>query len=346
MEVIETKIESGLQILDRRESKLIELADKYKDLRIAGVEDKEGYKKVREARIELKNERVAVENDAYSLRENAIKFQKTVVAREKELVGIISLTEKTLQAEEDNYKQALEAIRQEKDRKEKEKIQNRINSLAKFNCAIDLYDATVMPDDKFNELLTQAEIDFNAEQERIANEKAEAERLRAEEYERLRSERIELEKQKAEQAKREQELQLQEVERIDAAKKRQEEIWLENQKIADERRKLEEEKRQHEQQIRLEQAKKEAAERARIEEHERVKREAEEKIERERLAKIEAERQESLKPDKEKLYQYARALMEIPTPELSHNDAVKILREISERVVSTSEFIHDKAKSL
>ena len=356
METVEVK-ETALKILDERESGLIALADQFKDLKINGVEDKDGYKKVRQARIELKNARVEVQNDAKALRENAVKFQKTVIAREKELILITLQTEESLQREEDQYNQALEAIRVEKDRKEKERIQNRIASLAKFNYAVDLYEVTTMPDDKFNELLTQVEIDYNKEQERIAQEKAETERMRNEEAERLRLEREALAKQKAEQEARELELQRQEHERKAEATKQAEAIQkeyeefrakkkAEQDKLDAERNALIEEKRKHEEQIRLEQAKKESAERARLEEQDRIKREAEEKAECELLTKIEAERQEALKPDKEKLYEYAKTIMAIPVPELSHKDAKQIVGEISERVVQTSEFIHDKAIAL
>jgi hypothetical protein len=338
MEMLQTK-ESSLQILDKRESKLIELADKYKGLTIAGHDDKEGYKKVREARIELKNERVAVENDAYELRENAIKFQKSVIAREKELVAIISTTEKNLQEEETKYTKALEAIRVEKERNERDRIQNRIKALAKFKYALDLYEVSTMPDDKFNELITQVEIDFNTEQERIAAEKAEEERLRVEEYERLRSERIALEKEKAEQLAREKELRLQEIDRAEKARQ-------ENEKIAAERRRFEEEKRQHAEAIRQEQVKKEAAERAKIEEEEKAKREAKELANALERDKREAIRQEALKPDKEKLFQYAKTLMAVPLPELTHKDAVEIGKEIAERVVQAAEFIHDRAQRI
>lgn len=346
MEAVEQKIESSLQILDQREAKLIELADKYTGLTIAGVEDKEGYKKVREARIELKKERVAVENDAYDLRESAVKFQKAVVAKEKRLVAIIYKTEKTLQEEEAKYQKALEEIKIKKDREEKERIQNRINSLAKFGRAIDLYDATTMPDDKFNELLTQAEIDFNAEQDRIAQEKAEAERLRNEEAARLKAEREELARQRAEieAAQRKADLEL-------AERSRKEREWIEEQnrikaeQLA-ERKKLDDEKRKHEEQIRLEQAKKEAAERARIEEQERIQREEQEKIERERLAKLEAERQEALKPDKEKLMQYAHELMSVPVPVLNHKDAQKLKGSIADRVMEAVLFVQQTAKNL
>lgn len=287
--------EFGLSVLDKRESKLIELADKYKDLKIKGAEDKDGYKKVREARIELKNERVAVENDAYALRENAIKFQKAVITREKQLVGIISSTEKTLQDEEDKYKKEIEAIRVEKERKEQERIQNRINALAKFNYAIDLYDASTMLDDKFNELLSRAEVDYKDLQEQIAQAKADEERKRKEEAEQLEQQRKELAKQKAESIAQAEAIQKEYQEHHAAVK-------AERAKMDAERAALAEEQRKHQEQIRLEQAKKEAAEKSRIEAEQKAEREAKEKIERERLEKLETERRELLKPDKEKLY--------------------------------------------
>lgn len=333
--------ENGLQILDQREAGLIALAEQYKDLRINGVDDKEGYKKVRQARIELKNARVAVENDAKALRENAIKFQKTVIAREKELVSITLGTEESLQGEEDRYNEAIETLKIEEEKKEKARIQNRIVALAKFNYALDLYEVTTMTDDKFNELLTQVEIDYNKEQERIANEKAETERMRNEEAARLKAEREEIERIRKENEARTRELLRQEEERIAAEKKRLDELLAEGERIKKEREQFEKEKQRHEEAIKLEQAKKEAAERARIEEQSRIKREAEEKAERERLAKIEAERQESLKPDKQRIIKFANQLTHVPFPGGEYQEESKELlmwidtelKKLSEQIV-------------
>jgi hypothetical protein len=353
METIEQKTETGLQILDEKEASLVELSQKFRGLKITSASDRDGYKAVREARIALKNARVQVEKDGKALRDNAVRFSKRVIEREKELIKIIEPTEFELRVQEEEYEKALEAIKIEKERKEKERIQNRIQSLAKFNYALDLYDVSTMPDDKFNELLTQVEIDYNAEQERIAAEKAEQERLRNEEAERLRSEREEIARQRAEleAAQRKADLELAERSRkerewIEADNKRKAEMQAERDRIEAEQKKLKEDKRQHEEQLRLEQAKKEAAERARLEEINRVKHEAEEKADRERLEKMEAERQEALKPDKDKLMTYAHALMSVPFPELTHKDAVKVKNTITDHVNQSVKFIQDKAGQL
>lgn len=345
METIDMK-ETGLQILDEKETSLIELSQKFKGLRIKGVDDKEGYKAVREARITLKKARVQIENDGEALRENAVRFSKRVIQRQKELIKIIEPAEWELSVQETEYEKALEAIKIEKEREEKARIQNRITALGKFNYALDLYEVTTMPDDKFNELLTQVEIDFTKEQERIAAEKAETERMRKEEAERLRLEREALAKQRAEleAAQRKSDLEL-------AERSKKEREWIEEQNkkkaaIEADRLKLEEEKRQHAEALRLEQAKKEAAERARIEEQDRVKREESERLERELVAKIEAERQEALRPDKEKLYQYGKAIAAIQIPELSHKDAKKIIGAVTGRVNTVVDFINETIKEL
>lgn len=65
MESIEVKTEMSLSVLDQREASLMALAASAKDLTIVGPEDKMGYKLVREKRIELKAERVQVQNDGF-----------------------------------------------------------------------------------------------------------------------------------------------------------------------------------------------------------------------------------------------------------------------------------------
>lgn len=339
-------MENSLAVLDAREQGLIKLANDLKGLTISGLEDREGFLKVSEARKSLKSERVQIEKDAKQLRDSAVKFQKAVIAREKELIGIIEPTENELYQEEEKYKKLKAEQEREKEKQAIQKTQDRVNKLAKFGKAMDYFELKHLSDERFNEIATQAEIDFNTEQEKIAQEKAEAERLRAEEYERLRAERIALDLQKAEQERKERELRQQDIERVEAERRRQEDIKAETDRIQKEREELEREKRQHEEQIRLEKAKKEAAERARIEEQERIKREEKEKIERERLAKAEAERQEALKPDKDKLMQYAHNLMSVAFPDLIHDDAKKISDGVKSKVVQVVAQIQKTANGL
>jgi hypothetical protein len=347
----------SIEVLNQRENSLIALAASAKDLTITGPDDKAGYKAVQEKRKELKAERVSVENDAYDLRENAIKFQKTVIKREKQLVAIIAEEESRLSGLEDTYDQWQAEIKRKKDKEENERIQKRVDALSKFGYAIDFYEAKIMPDENYEALLGHAEAEWIKDQERIAAEKAEEERLKKEEEERLKLEREELAKQRAEQDAREKELQRQEAERLEIVRKQEEQFKRESERyrkeqeaiqaqIQADREKFESEKRKYEESVRLENARKEAAERARLDEQNKIKREAEEKEQRERKAKEEATRQEALKPDKEKLLAYAAGLSSIPTPILKDSECCEVLGYAIEKLTVVEQYIKDQVSKL
>lgn len=346
-------IETELQKFDVTIEALQELVAPVKDLKINGADDREGFIKVREARLMLKNKRVEIERNGKSLREFSVKFQKAVISRENELTGIIESEEQRLKGEETRYEQERERIRLEEERKEAQRVQNRIDALSKLGWAIDFYEAKIMPDEDFVKLYNTAEEEFNREQQRIAAEKAEAERIRKEEAEQMQREREELERQKAEQRKREQELaaerkelELQQLEKEAAIKAEQQrqrkEFEAQQAQLAKERDALEAEKRR----IADEEEKKNAAERARLAEIERAKREEEERIEGERLAKLEAERQEALKPYKEKMNDFANDLLKSVLPEADDNASIKLNIEVFDFLSKLSDHIKSKIKSL
>lgn len=372
---MEATTEISLEVLNERENSLIALAATAKELIIAGVDDKEGYKRVREKRIELKNERVSIQNDAYDLRENAVKFQKTVIKREKQLVAIIEVEEKRLSTLEDDYDQQIEEIRKQKEREENARIQARVDALAKFNHGIDHYDAKVMPEENFQALLGEAEAEWLREQQRIADEKAEQERMRQEEEARRQAEREELARQRAEnervakeQAEREailqadrERIQRDQEEREAAIKAEQERVAkVDREREAEfqrkmaakeaelqaERKRLDDEKRRMEEERRIEEARKESAERARIEEQERIKREAEEQAEGERLAAIEAARKEARRPDKEKLQSLATAFRSFTLPDLISEEANDIKGDVAEKLCDIADYIHLQIEDL
>lgn len=80
---------------------LTELANKYASLTINGVDDTAGYAIVDEARKDLKKKRVLIKNTGKELRQEAVDFQKKVIAVEKELIGIIEPLELELKAKQD-----------------------------------------------------------------------------------------------------------------------------------------------------------------------------------------------------------------------------------------------------
>ena len=334
---VQTYIETGLSILDEKEETLKALAEQFQGLTVAGLEDKDGFDKLRKARITLKNERVSIKNAAEELRAPAVKWQKKVIEREKQLVTIIEPVEDELHAEEKRIDVLKEEARKQKEMLEAKILQDRLNALAQYNFAADWVEVKHMTDDQFDEMLAHAKNLHEEELKRQAELKAEEERKRKEEEECLRLEREELTRQRAEQEAREAELQRQEQERIAAERKRQEgirkeeeerqaAIRVEREKLEAERRAIEEEKRKHEEAIRIEQARKEAAERAKIEEQARIKREAEEKAEAEHREMLKAERQERLKPDKDKLTDYVNRIIELS------NDVVGFKEEASQHL--------------
>ncbi|MDR0607823.1 MAG: hypothetical protein LBG52_05800 [Candidatus Peribacteria bacterium] len=82
-------------------AELTSLAEKYREIEIQGIEDKEGLARCKEARIDLRTKRTTLEKIGKGLRQDAIDFQKAVIAKEKELIGIIEPLEKELKEKED-----------------------------------------------------------------------------------------------------------------------------------------------------------------------------------------------------------------------------------------------------
>lgn len=72
------------------------LKQKYQKLEINGVEDKAGYAIVNEARKDLKAKRISITKLGKDLRDDANRFAKAVIEREKELIAIIEPLEESL----------------------------------------------------------------------------------------------------------------------------------------------------------------------------------------------------------------------------------------------------------
>lgn len=339
MEVLELSKESGLRIIEEKESMLLQLANDFKGLKINGVDDKEGFNKVDAARKKLKAERVQIENDAYTLRESALKFQKTVIQREKELIGIIKPIEAELFVETTRITEEKDRLKKEDDDRKNKIIQDRIDALNKFNYAIDYSIVSKISDEQYNEIISGAKVDYETEQNRLSEIKAEEDHKKKSEEDRLKAEREELDKLRLEQEKKESDFKAEqdrlrkERDEFDAKvraeqKRKEDELKAEQDRIDSERRKLEEEKR-------IEQAKKDAIENARKEQEET-----------ERLEKLEIERQETLKPDKQKLIDVAHTLMSIELPVLNHDDAKVLGDWIAKSIVKLSGEINNKAAKL
>src|ERR1700739_2536063 len=95
-----TPIDAGLQKQGVTEEALAKMEAEYSVLTISGIDDKEGYKRVNEARIACKNTRVLTEKFCKAGREDAVKIQKAWIEKEKAIIGRISKTENYLAAQQ------------------------------------------------------------------------------------------------------------------------------------------------------------------------------------------------------------------------------------------------------
>jgi len=229
-------ITSQLTKFEFKKEELQVLAKEYSLLTIEGVDDKEGYSKVHEARMTLVRKRTSIGKVVKELKDVANTFKKSVDERGDEFVEIIQPTENLLWDRESAIDRQKEFIKAEKQRLEDEKIQERINQLAAVGQVADYVTIKGMTEDQFIEELTEAINLHNAklnrekeerEAKRIQDEKDEiirlenerlANQLRKEEEEKNRIERERLAKIQEEQDIKEKALR-QEQEKFEADRK-------------------------------------------------------------------------------------------------------------------------------
>jgi hypothetical protein len=270
------------------EAALKKLVEGTKDITV--ITNAAGYQQVHAARMVLKNERIAIEKDGKKAREEAVAFGKAVIVEQDRLIAITASEEQRLQGLQDDWDDARKREKEAKEAAERARIaaiQERIDwirqqpleaageSAAEIEQRIQAIVALPI-DGTFAELEQQAEGAKATTLIRLRAAHAKALALEAEQK-RLAEERAELARQKAEEEAR----QAAERARIAEAQR------LENEVLARERARMAEEER-----VAREAREKEAAEqRARLAEEERQARAARERdteLERQRLAREEA----------------------------------------------------------
>lgn len=287
----------------KQDAAIAKLREQYMPLKINGLEDKEGFAKVHEARMIVKNTRVSVEKKRVELKSDALAYGRAVDAEAKRLTELLSPLESHLESEEHAIVQERERIKKEAERKRQAIIQNRVDQFMACGVVPNITDVAALTDGQFAESLAAAqklkeEREAAAEAQRKADE--EAAEKRRQEAAALTEERAALAKIRAEQE-------------AEAAR------------LAAERRKIEEAEAAKRRAEELEQAKKDAAERARVETEQRLAREAAEakaaedaRIAREKAeaeaaeaARIKAEQE---RPQRQKLAAIADAVEAIDVP--------------------------------
>lgn len=281
----------------KQDAAIAELAAKYGNLRINGLDDKKGFADVHNARMEVKSTRVAVEKKRVELKADALAYGKAVDSEAKRLFAMLEPIETHLEAEENVVVEAREKIKRAAEEARRVKLQHRLDCLAACGIVGNPQATEAMSDEAFDSNLATVRTAFE---------------------ERINAERIAAEKRKAEEVAL-----AAERERLAAIQKAQHE---ESARLEAEKRKLEQAERERQHQIELEKARQEAAERAKAEaERKHAEQQAREKAAAEaKAAKEKAEdevaeaarmRAEQERPHRERILSVAVALDATPVPE-------------------------------
>ncbi len=109
--------------------------------------DVKNLEQVHGVRIELRDARVNITKQGKELRDNAVKFQKDVIAKEKELIAIITPEEERLEKAEEELK-----LRAEME-KRRDELPSRLAALASVGDELPIDEAEIlaMDDTEFNE---------------------------------------------------------------------------------------------------------------------------------------------------------------------------------------------------
>jgi len=329
---------------------LAEIETRYANLTISGPDDKEGLRRVRDARLHCKSLRVNATKICKVGREEAVAEQKRWLAAEKACVSRIEAVETPLKKEEDRVKAEIEEAKRKKAEAEARMVMERTESANAIGWYPTFEECKGMSDTLFYGELNMRTAKFEAEEaarrveaERLEAERLEAERVAAEERARIEAqhakERQRLEEERAALMKQAEELRKMQ----DETKQREAAVRAEQERIATERRNTEE----------IAEAKKKATAEA-IEEE---RRKAEE-IERRRIeaARVEAERVKEAQalaelkvaqiPDKEKLIKFIDQLHKLTVPSMDTEEGSNIEQNIYVMIHKMIAFLEEKTSCL
>jgi len=159
------KIDQTIQKFDKKISELTILVNEAKDLKINGIEDKDGYLAVHSKRMQLVRERTNLSKERLSITRIFDDMKKQVMDKEKDLLKIIEPAEKELEEKQN-------AIDIEKEKiKRLEILPERKAKLEDINVSV-LDEFLLLMDDKtFDKFLTEKQGEYLQEKQRQLEEK-------------------------------------------------------------------------------------------------------------------------------------------------------------------------------
>lgn len=208
------------------DSAIAAMKETYGGLKIAGPDDKDGYKKTREAWGEVRSTRTKLEKKGKELRDGYTVITKGIKKEEDRLIELLTPLEEQLYKEWKDIDEIKEQEKQAKIAAEEAALNARLEQLIALGLqfmggmwqlgetiSVDIATLRAMPDDQFEKLKAAAQ----AKAEELAQAKAAAEAEKQREADRLKKEQDDL---KAEQEKMRKEREAMEKERQEMAEQK------------------------------------------------------------------------------------------------------------------------------
>lgn len=360
------------------EAAISKMSDIYLNLSIDDIDDKDGYSDVHSARMIMVKHRTSIDKLRKTANKDAQEFINNNNKNAKKLLSLIAPIEEHLKSEENKITQEKKRIQEEKEKIEQERVKKRVDALLNIEVIIPHAEIALMTDDDYESLFKNAKKIFEDKKARADEEKrliAEAEKRLA--TERADIERIRLEQERIAKAQADKDRENEEKKQSEIKQKEREEFErISKEKAIIDAEKKAKEKIEIERRSRIREVGEfrtsalekigffanspylgtmpkdqfESMYNASKEKYDKKQeRIIAEKIEKERIEKekaesIEKKRIEEIKPDKEKLLQYAKTLTSIIGPDLKNPSAISIilfaeseLNTIAENIIKQSE---------
>lgn len=343
-------------------------------LKIAGVADKETYRKVKDASRELMKLRTSTEAKKAFLKRDALEYGRAVDSDYKEITEKIIAIESQLDQEIARIDAIEKAEKEAKQKAINERVAQRTQELSSYrhNLTGIAHLLAGMPDDQYAIVRDGAKAKFEAEEKLKAEQAAELARLQAEEAERKRKEeeaKAESQRAEAERLEAQRKAQAEAQAKIDAqlaeiARKEKAMADAKAKQEADEAARVAEESRKAreaeiaakaaekaredaiaqakaEAERKEREAKAEEARKAQEAKDAEAKRIADEKAKAEKLAAIEA-----AKPDVEKLRDFADFVRKISLPALTTEKGENVIRLLRVSLDNLKDLVNSEADKL
>jgi len=209
---IEEQISQELVKQNVTETIIANLKEKYLPLKIAGIDDKETYLLVKDARKECKSLRVLAKKICEKGREDAVAIQKAWVAKQKEVTDQISEVEDYLEKQEKEYEAAVAKDKEDRRRKQEEQLIMRQQALTSMGALYSDGSFTIGEVSFELSVVKESEQDiweesilpkFKEEYEKVEAERIEQERVKQEREAEMKRQQEELERKQKELADQE-----------------------------------------------------------------------------------------------------------------------------------------------